>query len=113
MEPEIRQMVMQWADAWSRRDAAAYLSFYAVDFNLPHGVHRADWEALRQLRLHQYHSIEVILKDIKISHTGSDAASVHFAQDFRTDSYKETGTPKELRLKKSQDRWFIVSERSL
>ena len=38
VEPEIRQMVMQWADAWSRRDAAAYLTFYAVDFNLPHGV---------------------------------------------------------------------------
>jgi len=113
VEPEIRQMVMQWADAWSRRDAAAYLSFYAVDFNLPHGVHRADWEALRQLRLRKNHSIEVILKNIKISYTGSDAASVRFAQDFWTDNYKETGTPKELRLKKSQGRWFIVRERSL
>ena len=113
VEPEIHEMVMLWADAWSRRDAAAYLSFYAADFNLPHGVRRADWEALRLLRLYKYHSIEVILKNIKITCTGSDTASVLFTQDFRTNNYKETGTQKELYLKKSQGRWFIVRERSL
>jgi hypothetical protein len=110
---EVHQMVMQWADAWSRRDAAAYFSFYGRDFNLPSGVSRADWEALRQSRLQKYNSIEVILKNIKITFTGSDAASVLFTQDFLTNNYKEKGIPKELHLKKSQGRWFIVREKSL
>ena len=104
---------MQWADAWSRRDAASYLSFYAADFTLPEGINRADWEAMRQSKLRKYASIEVTLKNIKISSTGSDDASVSFTQDFRADKYKETGTRKELHLKKSQGRWFIVRERSL
>jgi ketosteroid isomerase-like protein len=113
VEPEIRQMVMQWAKAWSRRDAAAYLSFYAADFNTPQNVPKAAWEVQRQSRLRKYRSIEVTLNNINISHTGSDTANVRFAQDFRADRYEEMGTPKELLLKKSQGRWFIVSERSL
>jgi ketosteroid isomerase-like protein len=111
-EAKVRQMVMQWAEAWSRRDAAAYLAFYADDFNLPEGMLRADWEAQRQSRLHKYRSIEVTLKNVKISYSGGDAASVRFTQNFRADSYREKGTQKELHLKNIQSRWFIVSEKN-
>jgi murein L,D-transpeptidase YafK len=105
-------MVMQWVEAWSRRDAAAYLSFYAADFNLPEGMQRGNWEAQRQSRLRKYRSIEVTLKNLKISYPDGDAASVRFTQDFQADSYTENGTQKELRLKNIQGRWFIVSEKN-
>lgn len=109
---EVRQTVMQWAEAWSRRDIAAYLSYYAADFNLPEGMRRADWEAQRQSRLRKYRSIEVTLKNIQISHSGSNAASVSFTQDFQADKYRELGVQKELRLKKVQGRWLIANEKS-
>lgn len=113
VETEIRQMAMQWAEAWSRRDAATYLSFYAADFSLPEGMQRGDWEAQRQSRLRKYRSIEVTLKNVEISYSGGDEASVRFAQDFQADSYKEMGTHKELRLKNVQGRWLIVSEKNV
>ena len=111
-QAEIRRMVMQWVEAWSRRDAAAYLSFYAADFNLPEGMQRVDWEAQRQSRLRKYRSIEVTLKNLKISYPGGDTANVRFTQDFQADSYTENGTQKELRLKNIQGSWFIVSEKN-
>lgn len=111
-EAEIRQMVMQWVKAWSRRDAAAYLAFYAADFNLPEGMRRADWEVQRQLRLQKYHSIKVSVRNMKISYPGEGAASVRFDQDFRADRYRETGIKKELHLKNIQGRWLIVGEKN-
>jgi len=112
-EVRIRQSVMQWADAWSRRDVAGYLSFYADDFQLPEGMQRADWQAQRQSRLKKYPSIEVTLNNMEISYPGENTASVRFTQNFRTDTIREIGTPKELRLKNIHDRWLIVSEKSL
>ena len=113
VEPAIRQNVTQWAEAWSRRDLAAYLSSYAADFKPPQGMSRTDWEAQRKVKLGKYKSIAVTLKNVTVSVTGSDAASVTFAQDFKGDSFREMGTKKELRLKKIQDRWLIVSEAEL
>ncbi len=111
-EAEIRRAVLQWADAWSRRDAGEYLSFYADDFILPEGMRRTDWEAQRQSRLSKYSSIKVTLKNMKINYSGGDIASVHFAQDFRADSYREIETQKELQLKNVRGRWFIVVEKN-
>lgn len=111
-EVEIRRAVMQWADAWSRRDAASYLAFYAVDFIPPEGMRRADWEAQRKSRLSKYHSIKITLRNVKISYLGGNAASVSFAQDFRADNHMEIRTQKELGLKNTQGRWLIVSEKN-
>ncbi|MEJ1959830.1 MAG: nuclear transport factor 2 family protein [Nitrosomonadales bacterium] len=111
-QAEIHKMLAQWAEAWSRRDAVAYLAYYAPDFSLPEGMQRTVWEAQRQLRLRQYRSIRVALKDVKISYTGGDTASVRFTQDFRADGFKELGTLKELYLKNIQGKWLIVSEKN-
>jgi ketosteroid isomerase-like protein len=112
VETEIRQMIAQWVGAWSRRDASAYLSFYAADFALPEGMQRAEWAAQRQSRLAKYHLIEVNLSTIKINYHGGDTATARFYQDFRADNYRETGTKKELLLKNVQGQWLIVSEQS-
>lgn len=112
-EPEIRQSVTQWAEAWSRRDVAAYLASYGPDFKPAQGMSRPDWEAQRKSKLGKYKSIQVTLKDVKVDYSGGEAASVKFTQDFKGDGFKETGVKKELRLKKTQGRWLIISETAL
>jgi ketosteroid isomerase-like protein len=106
----VRQDIQQWADAWSRRDTAAYLAAYADDFAVPDGMSRAAWEAQRKSRLRRYRSIAVILSDIEISFNGADQADAVFTQDFLADSYREMEARKALHLRKADGRWLIVSE---
>jgi len=111
-ELEIRREVMQWAEAWSRRDVASYLSFYAADFNPPDGMQRATWEEQRKSRLRQYQSIKLTLKNMKINYSGGNAASVSFSQHFKADNHLEIQTNKELDLRNSHGRWKILSEKT-
>jgi ketosteroid isomerase-like protein len=111
-DAKVRQDIQQWADAWSRRDTAAYLAAYADDFVVPEGMTRAAWEAQRKSRLRRYRSIAVILSDIEISLSGSDQADAVFTQDFLADDYREMEVRKELRLRKVGGRWLIVSEKN-
>jgi ketosteroid isomerase-like protein len=112
-EAEIRQMVEHWAEAWSRRDAAAYLSYYSANFELPEEMQREEWEAQRQLRLGKFRLIEVTLKRIEINYTGGNTATVRFIQDFQADGYKELGTEKVLTLENHKGSWLIVSEKNI
>ena len=48
---EIIKTVNAWAKAWSDKDVAAYLAFYATDFRAPGGVSRASWEKARRERI--------------------------------------------------------------
>ena len=111
-ENEVRQVVMQWGDAWSRRDSDAYLSYYATDFVTPTGVSRSDWEALRKSRLGKYRSIKVTLRNIKVSFRGDNIAIVSFAQDFKADNQMEIKTTKQLELKNMRGHWRIVREKA-
>jgi len=111
-DKEIRQLVAQWADAWSRRDVAVYLSYYADDFKLPEGMHRSDWMSQRKAKLRKFHTIKVTPRNLKIRYSGGNLASVTFKQDFKGDRYSETGSHKELKLKKIAGRWRIVDEKS-
>ena len=111
-DTEVRNTLMQWEDAWSRRDSAAYLSYYAADFVTPDGMSRLDWEGQRKSRLGKYHSIKVTLRNIKVSLRGENSATVTFAQDFKADNHMEIKTTKQLELKKSRSRWLILSEKA-
>ena len=112
-ETQIRQMVAQWAQAWSRRDASDYLSFYAADFILPEGLQRSGWEAQRKSRLNKYRSIAIGLSNVEIGKFDALHANVNFVQDFRADRYQELGIKKELILKNVKGRWLIEAEKSL
>ena len=111
-ETEIRHAVMQWADAWSRRDATAYLSAYSLNFVPPDGMKRADWEEQRKSRLSKYHSIKITVRNLKISNLNGNSVTVNFAQDFKADNHTEIRTQKELFLRYLQGHWLIVSEKN-
>ncbi|MDD3530444.1 MAG: tetratricopeptide repeat protein [Gallionellaceae bacterium] len=103
------KMVEEWAAAWSRRDVAAYLSYYAENFRLPSGMTRAAWEAQRNQRLTQPQYIKVELSNVSV--TGNDRkATVKFRQAYES-SLLKSNTNKTLTLENRGGAWKITSER--
>jgi len=48
---EVLKALNEWAQAWSKKDADGYLSFYAKDFKTPGGEARDAWEKSRRARI--------------------------------------------------------------
>jgi tetratricopeptide (TPR) repeat protein len=108
---EVVKAVNGWAEAWSKKDADAYLAYYAKDFKTPGGELRADWEKTRRTRISAPKSISVSVASPKVTMTGADRASVSFRQNYRSDVLK-ANSQKTLVLVKSNGRWQIVEEKS-
>jgi tetratricopeptide (TPR) repeat protein len=108
-EQAITTMVNAWATAWSAKDVAMYLSFYAPEFEPPAGETRAAWEKQRTERIQKPKSIEVGVKIQSVKVTGSEAVAV-FRQTYASDTMKSANT-KTFRLVRSGDRWLIKQER--
>ena len=107
---EVLKAVNAWAEAWSRKDADAYLAHYAKDFDPPGSQSRADWEKARRSRITAPKSISVSVASPKVTMQGSDSASVTFRQTYLSDVFKGTST-KTLVLVKSDGRWQIREEK--
>ncbi len=107
---EILKAVHGWAGAWSKKDAGAYLAYYARDFKPPKGESRTDWEKGRKQRIAAPKKIEVGIESPKVSMNGDDAASVSFRQIYRSDVLKTSGT-KTLIMVKANGKWLIREER--
>jgi tetratricopeptide (TPR) repeat protein len=108
---EITKAVNAWAQAWSNKNADAYLAFYARDFKTPGGEARADWEKARRERIAAPKSIAVSVASPKVTLSGSNQATVTFRQSYRSDKLKSNST-KTLVMVKSDGRWLIQQERS-
>lgn len=99
-----------WANAWSARDATAYLSFYAADFEVPGGDPRASWEANRRERITKPKSIKVTVGSPKVNFDANGRAMVTFRQRYQSDTLDTSGS-KTLTLTNNNGRWLIVLER--
>jgi tetratricopeptide (TPR) repeat protein len=102
--------VKGWANAWSSKDADAYLAYYAPSFLVPGGEPRAAWEATRRDRITRQNSIEVTVVSPKVSFDANGRAVVSFRQGYKSDTLNTSGA-KTLTLAKINDRWLIVQER--
>jgi tetratricopeptide (TPR) repeat protein len=103
--------VNAWAQAWSKKDADAYLAFYASDFKTPGGEARAQWEKTRRERISAPKSIAVGIEQPKVTMQGTDQASVSFRQSYRSDKLKSSSR-KTLVMARVDGRWQIREERS-
>ena len=108
---EVIAAVNAWAQAWSRKDADAYLAFYAADFKTPGGESRADWEKARRSRITAPKSISVAIASPKVTMSGPNEAKVTFRQTYRSDVLKNSSN-KTLVMVKADGRWRIQQERS-
>ena len=111
-DPAVLETVQAWADAWSGKDAAAYLAFYADDYQPPRGMSRSRWEAQRRIRLNKPNFIEVEISQASVEMRGTDRAKISFVQDYRSDTYQDQVT-KALQLSNNGGQWRIVEETSL
>lgn len=109
-DEEIIKTVNAWAEAWSNRNADAYLSFYARDFQTPKGEPRGEWEKLRRARVTAPKSISVEAESPKITMDGAQA-KVRFRQHYKSDTLTANGM-KTLVLVKTGAGWRIQQERT-
>jgi tetratricopeptide (TPR) repeat protein len=108
---EVVAALNRWAEAWSKKDADGYLSYYAKDFKTPAGESRADWEKARRSRIAAPKSISVAVSSPKVTMTGANQATATFRQAYRSDVLKTTST-KILVMVRNDGRWQIQQERS-
>jgi tetratricopeptide (TPR) repeat protein len=101
-----------WAQAWSNKDANAYLSYYAKDFKTPGGESRAEWEKARRSRIAAPKSISVAIASPKATMTGPNQVKVTFRQTYKSDVLKTISSTKTLVMVKNDGRWQIQQERS-
>ena len=99
-----------WAAAWSKKNADAYLAYYAPGFQVPGGEARANWEATRRDRIVKPKLIEVTVGSPKVSFDANGRAIVKFRQGYKSDTLNTSGA-KILTLVKINDRWQIILER--
>lgn len=110
-ETAVRALVERWADAWSKRDIAAYLESYAPDFR-PEGMKggHAAWVAQRRARILGRRWIRVAIRDLRLARLGREWR-VTFFQRYRSDRYQDE-VFKELRIGRVNGTWRIIRERS-
>ncbi len=106
---EVLKAVNAWAKAWSDKDVATYLAFYASDFHAPRGTSRSAWEKSRHERISKPKSIRVEITNAKASFTDTRHAKVSFRQSYHSDSIKTT-TAKTLEMVKTGEKWLIKQE---
>jgi tetratricopeptide (TPR) repeat protein len=108
---EVLAAVQGWAQAWAKRDADGYLSYYAADFKVPGKESRAEWEKTRRARIGAAKTIKVGIGSPKVTMSGSNGASVVFQQNYQSDTFKSSGR-KTLVMAKSDGGWKIREEKS-
>lgn len=108
---EILKTINDWAQAWSKKDADAYLAYYAKDFKTPGGEARESWEKTRRARIAAPKSISVNVASPKVTMSGPDRATVTFQQNYKSDLVK-SNSRKTLVLVKGDGGWKILEEKS-
>ena len=108
-ERAVTKALQGWVGAWSRKDAKAYLAYYAADFRTPGGMPRKAWENERTRPMNKLGRLQVEIEDIKVSFA-DDKATVRLRQHYSSPYLKSTVT-KTIVLVKSRGRWLIQQER--
>jgi tetratricopeptide (TPR) repeat protein len=108
---EVLKAVNGWAEAWSKKNADAYLAYYAKDFKTPAGESRAGWEKTRRARITAPKSISVSVAEAKVTMNGADRATVSFRQNYKSDVLK-ANSRKTLVLVRADGGWKILEEKS-
>lgn len=108
-----------WAKAWEERNLEGYLNYYAEKFAPSHGVSKAAWLKQRSLRIRNAKSMNLPLKDIKITVNGNKAiAKIKEPQATQADSGatnknslgSKDGVMKELEFELIEGNWQIIRE---
>ena len=106
---QIERVLRAWTEAWSARDADAYLGFYSTQFKVPAGSDSATWSQDRKTRVTRPEFIKVTIDRLKIKFKG-DTAQASFIQNYESNIVKDK-SKKTLALVRDGSTWKIVEER--
>ena len=101
-------MLKAWAQAWSNRDIAGYLGFYAPDF-VPAQGKRGTWARERERIIGEAGSIKLDLSDIRLTVKDKDSATTSFGQAYQSPIFRDV-VNKTLEWKRVDGKWRIVRE---
>ena len=111
IESEVREMINLWGAAWSEQNVPQYLSNYSADFLITDSISRREWEALRRDRLTRprYIDIQILYEEMEL--IAKDTIDVLFSQTYRSNLYRDS-TKKVLRIKREEQAWRIIEEKT-
>ena len=111
---DVAKVIAAWAEAWSSKNAKAYLAFYASDFRAPRGESRAAWEAERTKRVTKPGKINVAIEGARVTHEvtpeGADQVVVKFRQHYKSATLSSSSN-KTLLMTRQNGQWKILQER--
>lgn len=111
-DAEVLKFLNEWAEAWARRDYAAYFAAYDPLFVPQGGGSRANWEKRKRQVLGLAKRIEVKIDSPKVERDEEGAVVVTFNQHYRSDRHSDV-VVKQLRMAQRDERWLIVEEKVL
>jgi len=111
-ESPVNQRLKAWVAAWSGRDVAAYLAFYAPAFTPDGGLSREDWAQVRQERITRAARIELSIDDLKVRVDGPSNATTEFRQTYVSDRYRDVSV-KLIEWVKIGEQWLILRENAV
>jgi murein L,D-transpeptidase YafK len=107
-EVQIKKMLTEWTNAWSKKNTNSYLAFYARDFITPNREPRKIWAEDRRARIEGKGRIEVNVENVQIK-ISEKQATVRFRQNYKSDRLSASSR-KTLELVKQNGRWLIQQE---
>lgn len=104
-----RQFLLDWAQAWSRRDVDAYISAYTPDYSGEgQRLSRQEWIAQRRARILARKRIVVELAQLRLERDGANIVAT-FDQHYRGDGLNDR-IRKRMILVSVDGSWRIKSE---
>ncbi|MEP7299427.1 MAG: tetratricopeptide repeat protein [Burkholderiales bacterium] len=103
---QLRDAVVSWANAWSRKDLDAYFAAYVPGYG--GGKSPASWKQDRRARILGKSQIEVTVSSMVVEVDG-DLAKVRFRQSYRSDKLSVESN-KTLVFSHASGKWLITRE---
>ncbi len=106
-EDVIIETLVQWLDAWSKKDMDTYASFYADKFHSD-GMNKKRWVRRKKILAKKYDFIHVSGRDFKVK-KNKNTCEVVFFQEYESSGLTTQGT-KRLKLVNKGGLWKIYQE---
>lgn len=107
IDPDVRQALLNWQQAWSKRDSNAYIDAYVSDYG-PTGKSHASWVADRRWNFKTRQYIKLDISNIEITAQG-EQMHARFDQSYQSNTY-QGDVKRVLVFVKQDNHWKIKFE---